>query len=309
MQPAFLVIGAAHWDIIARAAGHLTPGADVPGRVEPRPGGVALNLALGLADAGQPVELVAALGRDAAGDALAAVIAAAGIGLRGMLRQAGDTDTYVAIETGSGALHAAVADCAGLERAGLSLLAGLDGGPLAMPWRGTVVLDGNLPADVLARAALHPGLAGAALALVPASPAKAARLGPILGRREVTLYANRAEAEALAGRPLAGSRAAALALLGLGAVSAVVTDGAAPATCAGADETVTLAPAPLAGGSVTGAGDRFVARHLAARAEGLGPAEALGLALAAAARHIARPAPGRHVPACPDQSPAGATPR
>ena len=110
MQPPFLVIGAAHWDIVAQAVAPLGPGADVPGRVRRQPGGVGLNLAVGLAAAGQPVELVATLGRDPAGDALAAAIEAAGVGTRGLLRT-GATDAYVAIETASGALHAAVADC------------------------------------------------------------------------------------------------------------------------------------------------------------------------------------------------------
>ncbi|MFT3974620.1 MAG: PfkB family carbohydrate kinase [Amaricoccus sp.] len=287
MRAPFLVIGAAHWDVVARAAAALGRGADVPGRVERRPGGVALNLAAGLAAAGQPVELVAAVGRDHAGEALAAAIAAAGIGERGLLRQ-GTTDAYVAIETADGALHAAVADCAGLERAGAGLLAGLDA--LALPWGGTVVLDGNLPAAVLAGAAGHPGLAAAALVLVPASPEKAARLGPLLGRRPVALYVNRAEAEALAGQALADSATAALALLRLGAASAAVTDGAAAASVADADGVVSAMP-PAAAGGVTGAGDRFVARHLAARADGLAAGPALGLALAAAARHIAGAAP------------------
>jgi len=295
MQPPFLVIGAAHWDIVAHAAAPLCPGADVPGRVCRRLGGVALNLALGLAAAGQPVELVAALGRDPAGDALATALDAAGIGGRGLLRQPGATDAYVAIESEGGGLHAAVADCAGLERAGLGLLAALDDGRVPMPWCGTLVVDGNLPVAVLDRALDHPGLAGARLALVPASPAKAARLSPILGRilaaRATALYTNRAEAAALAGRPLADSPAAALALRLLGAESAIVTDGAGPATFADADGAVTLTPLAAAGGSLTGAGDRFVARHLAARAEGLAPAPALCLALTAAARHIAGTAP------------------
>lgn len=286
MQSPFLVIGAAHWDIVARAAMPLGPGADVPGRVMRRPGGVGLNLALGLVEAGQSVELVAAVGRDGAGDDLVAALDAAALGRRALLRHAGATDCYVAIETEAGGLHAAVADCAGLERAGLDLLAGLDDGRLPMPWAGAVVLDGNLAADVLMRAATHPGLAHAHLALVPASPAKAAALGPVLARRPVALYVNRAEAEALAARPFPDSHAAALALRLLGADSAIVTDGGKPATFADADGAVSLSPLAVVG-SQTGAGDHFTARHLAARAEGLAPAPALCLALAAAARHIA----------------------
>jgi sugar/nucleoside kinase (ribokinase family) len=46
-----VVIGAAHWDVVARAAAPLAAGADVPGRVVRRVGGVAANVALGLARA------------------------------------------------------------------------------------------------------------------------------------------------------------------------------------------------------------------------------------------------------------------
>jgi len=46
-------------------------------------------------------------------------------------------------------------------------------------------------------------------------------------------------------------------------------------------------PPAIATGSLTGAGDAFVAAHLAARADRLAPEAALHAALAASARHIA----------------------
>lgn len=291
MQPPFLVAGAAHWDILARAGSPLPPGSDVPGRIVRQPGGVALNIALGLAALGQPVTLLAATGSDAAGDELARLIAAGGVATDGLVRHAGASDAYVAIETASGTLHAAVADCTGLERAGPEILGALDDDRLPMPWAGTLVLDGNLPVSILERTVAHSGLVGASLVLVPASPAKAARIAPLLLRRPSALYVNRREAEALAGQPFADSRAAALALRILGAERAIVTDGAAPATFSGEGDTVTLAPS-AAGGGVTGAGDCFVAHHLAAQAEGLASGAALRAALAAAAQHVARTADG-----------------
>lgn len=291
MKPPFLVIGAAHWDIIARTGAPLPPGADVPGHVSRQPGGVALNIARGLAALAQPVSLVAAIGCGPEGDALVATIAAAEIDPSGLCRHSGPTDCYVAIEGADGALLAAVADCTGLEQVDTALLSALDEGRLPTPWTGSVVLDGNLPAPVLAAAAMHPGLAQAPLALIPASPAKAAHLALLLTRPGVTLYVNRGEAEALADRPFADSEAAAQALRTLGADAAVVTDGGRPASAASAEGVVTLSPPALAARSLTGAGDSFVARHLAARADGLAPAPALCAALAAAARHIAHPAP------------------
>lgn len=288
----FLCIGAAHWDVIGRTLRPLAPGADVPGRVSRRPGGVACNVAVALAALGQPVALVAAVGRDTAGDALLAALAS--IDLRGICRAAGPTDTYVAIEGADGALHAGVADCRSLERAGTALLDPLGDGRLAapgQPWRGTTVVDGNLPAAVLAALLAGPALAGP-VALVPASPEKSARLASLLGRRPVGLYLNRAEAEALAGAGFADSRAAAAAVTAAGmAAWAVVTDGAAPATAAAAGTIFSRTPPAVAARSVTGAGDAFVAADLAARAEGCDAAAALDRAIAAAARHLTREDP------------------
>jgi sugar/nucleoside kinase (ribokinase family) len=275
-------VGAAHWDLIARTSAPLPPGADVPGRITRQPGGVAQNVARALAALGRPVALLAAIGRDAAGDDLVRALTAAGVDCASAHRHAGATDAYLAIEGRDGALHAGVADCGGLERAGAAILAPLGDGRLAAA---QIVADGNLPDPVL-REVLR--LAEqAAFALVPASPRKAARLAPLLGARPLTLYLNRLEAEALCAAAFPDSRAAAEAVRALGAAEAVVTDGAAPATAAGSAGTVSLAPPPVATRSLTGAGDVFVAAHLAARADGLGPGEALRAALAASARHVA----------------------
>jgi pseudouridine kinase len=176
----FLCAGAAHWDLIGRTDRPLPPGADVPGRVTRRPGGVAQNVARALAALGRPVALVAAVGRDPAGDELAADLAAAGVDTALLHRHDGPTDSYLALEGPGGALHAAIADCAGLERAGLALLAGLPAARL--------VLDGNLPGPTLAAFVRRPSLT---LALVPASPAKAARLAPFLALRPALAAAAR----------------------------------------------------------------------------------------------------------------------
>ena len=258
----------------------------MPGRVLRRPGGVALNVALALAALGQPASLLAAVGTDDAGDALVGRLAAAGVDLAGLHRHQSETDSYVAIEDARGELHAAVADCACLEAAGTAVLAPLRDGRLPAPWPGPIVADGNLPPAVLAELLDIAAAAGAPLALVPASPGKAALLAPLCSGRPLTLYLNRIEAERLCGARFPGSEAAARALLARGVAEAVVTDGAAAATAASAGAVVTLAPPRVGARSVTGAGDAFVAAHLAARTGGKGPGPALAAALAAAARHI-----------------------
>ena len=288
---AVLCAGAAHWDIIGRTAVALPHGADVPGRISRRPGGVALNIALALAALHRPVALIAAIGADLAGGDLAALITAAGIDGTGLYHHPGTSDCYVAIEDRNGALHAAVADCSGLEAVGLSLLAPLHDGRLATPWHGQIVIDGNLPAPVLHALLTDSATTDAPLALVPASPRKAAWLAPLLATRPLTLYLNRREAEVLCGQSFADSSAAAKALVGRGAAEAVVTDGSAAVAVAAPGGCLSLQPPPITVLSVTGAGDAFVAAHLAARADGLDREAALGAALGASARHVAREEP------------------
>ena len=144
-------------------------------------------------------------------------------------------------------------------------------------------MDGNLPAGLLS-AALD---AGADAAFVPASPRKLAAIAPLLFARRLTPLpepARRPRRSAAAA--FADSRAAAQAVRARGASEAVVTDGGRPATAIDGDRLVTLLPPPAAPRSVTGAGDAFVAAHLAARADGLAQEAALAAALDAAARHI-----------------------
>jgi sugar/nucleoside kinase (ribokinase family) len=281
-MPGFVCVGAAHWDLIGHAAAPLPRGADVPGRIEERPGGVALNIALALAARGHAVALLAAAGRDAAGDRLVAHLEARGVDCAGVFRHDGPTDRYLAIEDGGGELHAAVADCAGLEAAGPGLLAPLHDGRLT----GRVVLDGNLPAPVLA--ALLAAPPEVPFAAVPASPGKAARLAPLLAAGRASFYLNRREAEALCRASFADARAAAAGLRARGAGEAIVTDGAAPVALASAAGIWTAAPPPVAARSLTGAGDALAAANLAAQADGLDAEAALRAALAASARHIAR---------------------
>ncbi len=286
-----LCVGAAHWDLIARAATPLGPGADLPGRIARQPGGVALNVALALAALGRPVALLSAIGRDLAGDSLLVEASARGVVTAHVTRVEGPSDGYVAIEGPDGEIFAAVADCRALEAAGTTPLGPLRDGALAepgAPWTSGVVVDGNLPEAALIEIAR---LVAGNLAIVPASPGKAARLAPLLGRAAATLYVNRREAEEMLGVALPDSRAAAAGLRARGAREVVVTDGAAPATQASAAGIVTVAPPHVATRSLTGAGDRFLAAHLAARADGLAPEAALRAAVAASAAHISAEVP------------------
>lgn len=286
-----LCVGAAHWDLIARAAAPLEPGADVPGRIARQPGGVALNVALALSALGRSVALLAAVGRDAAGADLLTEAEGRGVVTTHVTRIAGPSDLYVAIEDAAGEIFAAVADCRRLEAAGTEISRPLRDGTLAgpgTPWTGDVVVDGNLSEAALIEIA---GAVAGRLAIVPASPAKAARLAPLLGRVRATLYVNRREAEAILGTALPDSAAAAVALRDRGAHEVVVTDGAAPAAEASAAGLVSIAPPRVVTRGLTGAGDRFLAAHLAAREDGLPPDAALRAAVDASVAHISAEVP------------------
>lgn len=289
MAPDILCIGSVLWDTIGRSAAPLPHGADVPGRIERQPGGVACNVAVALARAGMRPALLSAVGRDAEGAALVAACEDLGLVTAHLCRSDRPTDRYMAIEDAAG-LIAAIADVHALEAAGEAILEPLRDGRLgdaAAPWSGPAVLDGNLAAALMAGMADSPLLARADLRVVPASPDKARRLVPLLGRPGTTFYLNRAEAGILAGETFPDAATAARALTERGAARVLVTDGGRP--CADARRGAGLVeadPPPVSPARVTGAGDAFVAAHIAAERGGAGRAAALDRALCAAAAHV-----------------------
>ncbi|MFN3261400.1 MAG: PfkB family carbohydrate kinase [Pikeienuella sp.] len=287
IPPDILCIGAVLWDVIGRAEVPMPPGADRPGRIVRRPGGVALNVARALRASGLRPALLGHVGLDPEGEALVSAAEAEGIDAA-FLSRGGRTDLYMAVEGPEG-LVAAVADAGGLEAAGAAILAPLADGRLGSadaPWRGPVALDGNLTAALMAEAARSPLLAAADLRLAPASPGKAERLAPFLARPGATLYLNLEEAGLLAGRPFAAAPEAAEALVAAGALRVLVTDGPRPAAFAAPGLSEVAAPPPTEARRVTGAGDCFMAGHIAAELSGATPRDALLVALEAAARHV-----------------------
>jgi sugar/nucleoside kinase (ribokinase family) len=293
-RPDILCIGSVLWDLIGRTPAAMPPGADVPGRISRVPGGVALNIAATLAQLGLRPALLSAVGRDTEGEALVAACAAMGLDTAHLYRSEDlPTDRYMAIE-GAGGLVAAIADAHSLEAAGARILRPLTEGPLGTPeapWQGPVALDGNLTLTLLEEIATHPAFARADLRVAPASPGKAERLMPFLRHGRATLYVNRTEAELLTGRPLDSAEAAVRALLERGARRAVVTDGGRPACAGSAEGLVAAMPPQVLVARVTGAGDAFMAAHVAAELRGAAPAAALDGALAAAAAHVSGEVP------------------
>ena len=283
-KPDILCIGAAHWDVIGRSLAAISPGADLPGTISTRPGGVALNVAQAVMQHGMRSGLLSVIGRDSDGEALVAWLVAQGVETQHLHRPNNQsTDRYLAVEGPQG-LGVAIADSRALEGHSTALLAPLTDHALR-DWRGPVLVDSGLAPATLASLA-RTGLPQARpLHVTSAAPAKADRLRPFLESGAV-FAVNRQEAQALLDVPLTDSGMAARALLDAGARRAIVTDGPGPVTDADHAQTISETPPAVCVQRVTGAGDNFLAAHMAAEWRGLDRRAALAYALEAAARHI-----------------------
>jgi sugar/nucleoside kinase (ribokinase family) len=287
--PDILCIGSALWDVIGRAPSVMRMGSDVPGRITRAPGGVALNIAMTLRRFGLAPALLTAIGRDEDGREL--LVACRRMGLvtdHVYLSDDLPTDRYMAVE-GANGLIAAVADAHSLEAAGDKILRPLSDGRLGSaeaPFAGSIALDGNLTEALLDGIAASPLFAAADLRVAPASPGKAERLTPLLSCRHATLYVNLEEAGLLARARFGSAPEAAEALFARGAARVLVTDGGRTAAEAGPGGLRTARPPEVLVTRVTGAGDTFMAAHIAAERRGLAGEAALAEALRAAADHV-----------------------
>ncbi len=289
-----LCIGSVLWDVIGRSASHMRRGSDVPGRITRLPGGVAMNIAMTLARFGLRPVLLTAIGRDPEGNELVDACRELGVDTTHVYRSEDlPTDRYMAVE-GANGLIAAIADAHSLEAAGDKILRPLSSGTLgseAAPYDGSVALDGNLTKSLLEIIARSPAFARADLRVAPASPGKAERLQPFLTHGRATLYVNLEEAGLLCQREFTDTEAAATALLERGAARVLVTDGGRAATEADAARLLTQEPPKVLVTRVTGAGDTFMAAHIASERAGASRDEALDRALLSAARYVSGETP------------------
>lgn len=289
-----LCIGSVLWDVIGRSASAMRQGSDVPGRITRLPGGVAMNIAMTLVRFGMTPTLLTAIGRDPEGDELANACARLGMVTEHIYRsQDLPTDRYMAVE-GANGLIAAIADAHSLEAAGAKILRPLMQGPLGnenAPFEGPIALDGNLTLNLLEEIAQSPAFAKADLRVAPASPGKAERLLPFLKHARATLYVNLEEAGLLCQCEFTDSESAAKGLLDRGALRVLVTDGGSSATVGSATGVLTQTPPSVLVTRVTGAGDTFMAAHIASESNGADEQTALTRALNAAATYVSGETP------------------
>ncbi|WP_298906506.1 PfkB family carbohydrate kinase [uncultured Aliiroseovarius sp.] len=290
MTQDILCIGSVLWDVIGRTPHPMRVGSDEPGRITRLPGGVAMNIAMTLQRFGLRSALLTAVGRDREGDELLDDCAARGMNTEFVYRPDGlPTDRYMAIEGPEG-LIAAVADAHTLEAAGDAILAPLEDGRLGSahdPYSGTIALDGNLTRALLDEIATHASFARADLRVAPASPGKARRLAPLMQHPGATLYVNREEAGYLTEVQYDSAGTAAQGLLDAGATRVLVTDGGSFAADGHHERGVIQTPCPsVRVRRITGAGDTFMAAHIAAELAGNAPAVSLKMAQKTAAQYV-----------------------
>ncbi|MDO6725411.1 PfkB family carbohydrate kinase [Cognatishimia sp. 1_MG-2023] len=289
-----LCIGSVLWDVIGRAPVHMRQGSDVAGRITRIPGGVAMNIGMTLSRFGLKASLLTAVGRDPEGDELIMACEELGLDAFHVYRSEDlPTDRYMAVE-GANGLIAAIADAHSLEAAGDKILRPLMNGVLGSddaPYEGFIALDGNLTQRLLENIAVSPAFAKADLRVAPASPGKAERLLPFLVHQRAVLYVNLEEAGLLCQTEFETSEAAALGLLERGAKRALVTDGGNSASDATGDGVLTQQPPAVMVTRVTGAGDTFMAAHIAAEKDGSDRSESLNRALKAAASYVSGGSP------------------
>lgn len=284
-----LCIGSVLWDVIGRSSSHMRAGSDVPGRITRLPGGVAMNIAMTLRRFGLTPALLTAIGKDEEGRELLANCKRMGmITDHVYISEDLPTDRYMAVE-GANGLIAAIADAHSLEAAGDKILKPLTNGILGSaksPYAGQIALDGNLTLALLTDISNSPLFSAADLRIAPASPGKAERLLPLLAHPGATIYVNLEEAGLLCHKKFSSSAQAAAGLLDKGARRVLVTDGGNAATDGSANGLISADPPEVLVTRVTGAGDTFMAAHIAAEAADAGRDDALAAALQAAADYV-----------------------
>ncbi|MBT2132052.1 PfkB family carbohydrate kinase [Aliiroseovarius lamellibrachiae] len=290
MTHAILCIGSVLWDVIGRTNIEMHIGSDQPGRISRLPGGVAMNIAMTFSRFGLKPALITAIGHDHEGDELMFRAREMGMVTEYVYRSPDlPTDSYMAIE-GPAGLVAALADAHSLEAAGDAILTPLEDGTLGSadtPYTGIIALDGNLTVDLLTEIADRPSFARADLRVAPASPGKARRLRPLMGHAGATLYVNLEEAGLLTDSTPETAAMGAHALLDAGATRVVVTDGGNLCAEGHMDRGVITAPCPsIRVRRITGAGDTFMAAHIAAERDGQSPENALITAQKIAAKYV-----------------------
>ena len=261
--------GSALIDSVGFSKSRINTGDDVSGTIKTSVGGVAFNICKQLALSGfTNLELLTALGDDLKGRAIVEFCDKLGITTDNIyVCNDTETDSYLAIEDKQG-LKAAIAHIFNVEEFGDRILEPLENGAVktsSNPSRNLIVLDGNLSTSSLSKIAENKKFKNYDIRIASASSSKAFRLKPFLSLPNVTIYCNMAEAENLCDLSFQNSRQASTYLLKKGLGRAIVTNGDKHICDSSVNqEPITILPPKVKNiNHITGAGDYFLACHIA----------------------------------------------
>ena len=262
--PPMLSMGAAHLDRIVRLHGPTVPNRSNPVSSTRRPGGVASNVAVMLAQLGLPTTLCAAP-LEAGHKTLLQSAAVCLLELRTIPREC----VYTAVLDIQGELIIGLADMEGYAQVTPDCL------PPEFPGTppGFLFLDACLPVATIEAAARQARASGWKLAGGGTSPAKVGKLAAIDWN---LLVLNEAEAAVLTDESDVKIQAGILRERTGGQVG--VTRGSAGAVLAAEDGLHSQPSAPIKATDANGAGDIFTATLIAGMAAGVKPVDALRLA-------------------------------
>jgi sugar/nucleoside kinase (ribokinase family) len=282
-----VVVGDLATDVVAVLSGEPAPGSDRPATIRSRGGGAGANVAAHLAALGVPVVLAGCVGDDAAGAALVAELAAAGVGLAVRTVPGTASGTIVSLVEPGGQRSMLADRGANLELRADDVPLPATGGHLHLS--GYTLLDARPRAAGLA-ALVAARAAGCRVSLDPASTGPLRTYGVDRWLADTAgvdlLLPNADEARLLTG--CADVVDAARALAGRHPAVAV-TLGADGALWAAGGTVVHRAAQPADVVDTTGAGDAFTAGLLSVWLAGGDPAAALDAGLARAAAVVGRP--------------------
>ena len=284
--------GSAMIDSIGYSNNQINVGDDVPGNIKTSVGGVAFNICKQLVLAGLiDVELLTALGNDTKGRVILDTCRELGIITDNIhVCNNSETDSYLAIEDPKG-LKAAIAQVKNVEKFSDKILKPLENGTVKTKSeisKNLIILDGNLSPSILSKIAQNKNFMNYDVRIVSASPAKASRLQPFLSLSNTTIYCNKNEAEKLCELAFKDTRQASTHLLKDGLRRAIVTDGANPICDSKINhEPILISPPKVKYiRHVTGAGDYFLACHIANEINQLKKENALTQAAKSAANYV-----------------------
>ncbi len=275
-----LVVGSLNVDLVVTVDRLPDSGETVFGqRFDQHPGGKGLNQAVAAARMGAAVAMVGAVGDDASGAWLSAVLDHEGVVRSAVARVPGSSGTALIEVDASGANRIVVVSGAnavvrpGQVTDAISAVEGI----------AVVLAQGELPPEAVAAAMAGGRVAGAVTVL---NPAPAFAFSPDVLANVDYLVPNEHEAALLTGRPtqtLDDARAAADELVRLGVMCVIVTRGAQGLVWATAEDSGVMSAFEVTAVDTVAAGDAFCGAFAAALADGHDLQQAMRWASAAGA--------------------------